>query len=789
MKQYLKQFWGIAFVFVCAFLAETVAFLFYDETLPFSDGIYFAIGSFQTIGLSLILCFLLYVLIGLVSQKFSKIICGILLATICVANAGINIYYQKTGLLLDSELLLRPLQETIFTIQNTLYLWRYVAILLGFVLYIVVSQIFANRSFCKRFIIVVSSCFAALFILGIVFTSTKKSPADKLSFFITDCLGINESYAIQIDLDKDGTLPYNSEYMSIYREMFPDWELTDSLFPLERKNTLPNVLGDFFVSSSERPNIVVFVVESLGSDIYGNNPDSVSFNPFLQELSKKALVWNNCFATTPRSFGAIPAITGSLPYGMKGFQYGEMPNHNSLFTILKSNGYQSSVFYASDLNFDRVSNYLRKQKIDVVPQFYTMYRQDSSYKEYKKGVGVVSDKDGWGYKDAELFEKSFDYVQKRDGQKPFVDLYITITMHEDLELVDRDLRDYYYQKADSLLSTMSNPFKCSDGVLASTLYTDDALKKIMEKYSRLESYKNTIFVITGDHSLNLQRANPLNPYRVPLIIYSPLLQKHTCFNSIVSHSAITPSLLSLLMNNFAVTKSSTIHCVSDGLDTTHEFSSSLKSYFMPYNRKIRDGIFGEYYISLKSKQPEVYRIDSSLSLKRVDDATIADRLYQQLLSLVYVNTYVYENNRLTKNPIFKNENKKILKEWFIDSLSFCNNGHYLSFLNDTLKQCSSEVTIELRADFMFLGETSTMDSRNFVLEQKDCDGKTIYKGHKILKHVKSIYPKQKTWYSLFFTEDITSECEIDVPVKLYLYRETTSQKDIFLKNIHIRLLE
>lgn len=789
MKQYLKQFLGIAFVFVCVFLSETIVFSFCDETLPFSDGICLAIGSFKTIGFSLILCFLLYVLIGLVSKKISKIVCGILFAIICVANAGLNIYYQKTGLLLDSELLLRPFQETIFTIQNTLSFWYYVVLLFGFVLYVVVSQICANRSFSKRFLIVFSSCFAVFFILGIVFTSTKKSPADKLSFFISDCLGINESYAIQIDLNNDGTVPYDSKYMSIYREMFPDWELTDSLFPLERKNVLPNVLGDFFVSSSETPNIVVFVVESLGSDIYGNNPDSVSFTPFLQELSEKSLVWNNCLSTTPRSFGAIPAITGSLPYGMKGFQYGKMPNHNSLFTILKNNGYQSSVFYASDLNFDKVSNYLRKQKIDVIPQFYTMYRQDSSYKEYKKGVGEVSGKDGWGYKDSELFEKSFDYVQKRESQKPFVDLYITITMHENLELVDRDLRDYYYKKADSLLSTMSNPFKCSVGVLASTLYTDDALKKIMERYSRLENYKNTIFVITGDHSLNLQRTNPLDPYRVPLIIYSSLLREHTCFNSIVSHNAITPSLLSLLMNNFAISKSTTIHCVSDGLDTTHEFSSSLKSYFLPYNRKIRDGVFGEYYISLKSKQPEVYKIDSSLSLKRIDDAAIADKLYQQLLSMVYVNTYVYENNRLTKNPILKNENKKILKEWVIDSLSFNNNRHYLSFINDTIKQCSSEVTIELRADFMFLGEASTMNSHNLVLEQKDCDGKTIYKGHKILKQVKSIYPKQKTWYSLFFTEEVTSECEIDVPFKLYLYQDSTSQNDIFLKDIHIRLLE
>ena len=47
-----------------------------------------------------------------------------------------------------------------------------------------------------------------------------------------------------------------------------------------------------------------------------------------------------------------------------------------------------------------------------------------------------------------------------------------------------------------------------------------------------KEYENTIFIITGDHSmpeLGLWQISEIERYHVPLIIFSPLL-KHNCFN-------------------------------------------------------------------------------------------------------------------------------------------------------------------------------------------------------------------------------------------------------------------
>ena len=91
--------------------------------------------------------------------------------------------------------------------------------------------------------------------------------------------------------------------------------------------------------------------------------------PFLDSLSRHSLLWSNCLSTTPRSAGVLPAITASVPYGAKGFQFGDIPACNSLLPILKENGYNNNVFYACPFSFDRISDYLSSQNIDYMSPF------------------------------------------------------------------------------------------------------------------------------------------------------------------------------------------------------------------------------------------------------------------------------------------------------------------------------------------------------------------------------------------------------------------------------------
>ena len=306
---------------------------------------------------------------------------------------------------------------------------------------------------------------------------------------------------------------YDQDIVKKYIEMFPDRKVVDSRYPLEREDNIKNVLGPYFKKSETKPNIVVIIVESLGTDL-------LCYTPFIDSLSRHSLFWNNCMATTPRSFGAIPAITGSVPHGLKGFQFGDIPNHNSLFTILSKNGYSTNAFYAGNYSFDRVYDYLLAQRIDYMSPFYEEYKTDKS--ENKDGTY-------WGYHDAVMFDKSMEIIKERETSQPSLDVFVTITQHEDLQLVDKDLQKYYYNKAKDM-GVIPNMM----GKIAATLYTDDAIRNFVTKYGEYDKDGNTIFIITGDHSLNLNPNNPLDAYHVPLIIYSPLLEKSDSFEAMLA---------------------------------------------------------------------------------------------------------------------------------------------------------------------------------------------------------------------------------------------------------------
>ncbi|MBP6672589.1 MAG: hypothetical protein KA247_05540, partial [Bacteroidetes bacterium] len=107
--------------------------------------------------------------------------------------------------------------------------------------------------------------------------------------------------------------------------------ITDE-FPLLRDFPYQNVLGPHFDTSSVPPNIVVIIAEGLGRDFVGEGARYGGFVPFLDSLSRKSLYWENFLSNSGRTFGVLPSLLGSLPYGDKGFNELEyrMPRHLSL---------------------------------------------------------------------------------------------------------------------------------------------------------------------------------------------------------------------------------------------------------------------------------------------------------------------------------------------------------------------------------------------------------------------------------------------------------------------------
>lgn len=415
---------------------------------------------------------------------------------------------------------------------------------------------------------------------------------------------------------------------------------SDVEYPLIKHPQSENVLGDYFDLKIEKPNIVFIMVEGLGRDFVGEGAEFEGFTPFLDELSTKSLYWENCLSNTGRTFGVLPSLLGSLPFGKSGFmELEEYPNKLTLFSILKNNGYHTSFYQGTNSSFDNVEKFLRSENIDFIldksgfGKNYEMQAEDAA--------GST-----WGYPDKELFKKSMSLPRK--GNQPRMEVYMTISTHEPFI---PPKQGFYEKRVKELLATSRHTGKTktiiekNDNVFATLLYTDDALKWLMEAYKRQPNYENTIFVITGDHRLiPIPQRNNISRFHVPLMIFSPMLKSTRKMSSVNSHFDVSPSILSLLNNAYELKMPKKVAWMGDVLDMQIEFRSRKDIPLMRNKNELKEFVSAETVYSDGS----VYSLDENMDLS---SSFGASKVENKLSNFKAMNAYVTNNNKIIPDSL------------------------------------------------------------------------------------------------------------------------------------------
>lgn len=399
----------------------------------------------------------------------------------------------------------------------------------------------------------------------------------------------------------------------------------------------PDVLAPFFEITDEKPNIVLIIVEGLGDEFVGNN-EYRGFTPYLDSLIPKSLYWENFVSNAGRTFGALPSILGSLPYGEKGFlEVNPLPAHTSLLSILKSNGYNTAFYCGDESSFDNRINFLEHNNIDNV---IDINKFGPNYKMTNKN----SDGFSWGYPDSEIFKKTLVEIETKKG--PRLDVIMTLTNHEPFDFPERET---YLKKVDQIIKTNKNvqlsrseidPYK---NIYASLLYTDHSIKTFMESYSKRSDFKNTIFIITGDHRLiPIEQKDKLCRFHVPLYIYSPMLKSAKTFKSVSSHWDITPSLVSFLMNNYKMNKIEKTAWMSTGLDTVKRFRNIHTIPIMQNKGEINELIYEDYLYS----DGDLFKINENFETTKISDSDILKTIEDSLREVKKLNAYLTQKNKI-----------------------------------------------------------------------------------------------------------------------------------------------
>lgn len=447
--------------------------------------------------------------------------------------------------------------------------------------------------------------------------------------------------------------------VDIYAENYFEDETTDSVagykrftyvnnqYPFLHKDETPDVLGNFFnIDSAKAPNIVFIQVEGLGRAYSGPNAYLGSFTPFLDALAKKSLYWENFLSSQGRTFASLPSILGSMPFGTTGYLDlgNKMPNGLTLLSILKKNGYGSRFYGGFDTNFDNEAIFFSKQGVSPIIGEANF---GSGFSKSPANSGGFT----WGYADKELFKRSIQLEQEYPKQ-PFISYVQTISMHTPYTIPNQQ---EYINLAEQQLVKLGfdEPTKAEHqkyiDKYSTVMYTDAAIQSFLIEYSKLPSYKNTIFIITGDHRLpEIPMSTKIDRYRVPLIIFSPLLKRSASFKSISSHLDITPSLLAFFKHNYKLNTPDVAPWVGSGLDTVKVLRNIHKYPLKQTKDALINYISGMYFID----QEVLFSIGDNLDIQPITDDGKMNELRTEFNQYKAMNTRFAQELKLIPDSLY-----------------------------------------------------------------------------------------------------------------------------------------
>ncbi len=270
-------------------------------------------------------------------------------------------------------------------------------------------------------------------------------------------------------------------------------------------------------------NIMIIVLESFGSEYLGANTDGKSYTPFLDSLMQKSLVFENSYANGRRSIEGIGAIMAGIPALMN------EPFISSHFT---ANYFLGLGTLLAPLKYD--TSFFHGGRNGTM--FFDAFMQSAGVERYFGATEYANSKDDdgvWGIWDEPFLQWMLTKLEATP--QPFMTSVFTLSSHHPFRVP----------------SQYEDQFKGgSIPILKSVQYTDFALKKFFEEAEKKAWFKDTLFIVTADHTsvhYKPEYENEIGNYHVPLFFYHPGQELPKVDKSmIVQHIDILPTVLDYL---------------------------------------------------------------------------------------------------------------------------------------------------------------------------------------------------------------------------------------------------
>ena len=296
----------------------------------------------------------------------------------------------------------------------------------------------------------------------------------------------------------------DEDALKAVREMLltPHDKLVDADSAAIRRDFTPPTEGTLPIK-----NVVVILMESFAGHFVGALGSPLNITPNFDKLAKEGLLFKRFFSNGTHTHQGMFATMACFP-NLPSFEYlMRTPEGGHKFSglpqLLSPRGFDNLYVYNGNFQWDNQSGFFSNQGMTNF-----IGREDF--------VNPVFMDPTWGVSDQDMFDRGALELEQNYGSKPFYALLQTLSNHTPYALpIDLPVERVSGQGS-------------SDEHLTAMRYSDWALGQFFEKARKAPYFKETLFVIVGDHGFGADEQlteMDLHRFNVPLLLIAPGIQE------------------------------------------------------------------------------------------------------------------------------------------------------------------------------------------------------------------------------------------------------------------------
>ena len=221
---------------------------------------------------------------------------------------------------------------------------------------------------------------------------------------------------------------------------------------------------------TERPNVVLIMLESLGRTVMDEVVDGRAVAPNLQRIKQEGIWFENMYANSYRTDrGTVAVMSGYAAHPVVSVMKYPQKAHTlpAIARSLQNEGYATSFMYGGDANFTNTISYLYGTGVERITD--------------KAQLSFDAPTNKWGYADDVVCPYFAEEVLSLSKQeKPFFATLLTLSSHEPFDV----------------------PYSAfEDKILNSVAFTDEAVGKMIDRWRTSDAWDDMLVILIADHGM------------------------------------------------------------------------------------------------------------------------------------------------------------------------------------------------------------------------------------------------------------------------------------------------